>query len=117
MRMNVIEAVPGLLFKPGEFGYFAEYRFRHITEEREWHLAHEVRFGTIWDIPITGRSVALPGKWQFELAYKVSQEEGRGTDQGVAARVNWRTTLREVLTYSAKSRRSRARNWARGGAT
>lgn len=103
VRKNIIEAVPGLLFKPAEFGYFTEYRFRHITEEHEWHLAHEVRFGTIWDVPLArSEGWNLPGKWQLELAYKVSHEEGRGTDQGIAARVNWRTTIREVLAHVAK---------------
>lgn len=103
MRRNVIEVAPGLLYKPAELGYFAEYRWRHITEETEWHLAHEVQFGTIWDIPkARSEGWRLPGKWQLELAYKVSHEEGRGTDHGVTARVNWRTTLREVLTHTAR---------------
>ena len=103
VRRNIIEAAPGLLFKPGELGYFAEYRFRHLAEERDSRLAHEVQVGTIWDVPLA-RTAAwkLPGKWQLEFAYKVNHEEGRGTDHGVAARVNWRTTLREVLGGSAK---------------
>jgi hypothetical protein len=40
---------------------------------------------------------SLPGKWQIELAYRVETEEGHKTGQGVTARVNWRTTLREVI--------------------
>ncbi len=100
MRRNVIEVVPGLLYKPSEFGYFTEYRWRHITEELEWHVGHEIRLGTIWDIPIArSRKWNLPGKWQLELAYKVEHEEGRDTDHGIAARVNWRTSLREVLEH------------------
>ena len=110
VRRNIIEAAPGLLFKPGELGYFAEYRFRHITEEREWHIAHEVQFGTVWDVPLARTAQwKLPGKWQLELAYKVNHEEGRGSDQGIAARVNWRTTLREVLTGNANKSASTRR--------
>jgi hypothetical protein len=103
VRRNIIELSPGLLFKPGEVGYFGEYRWRHITEPTEWHLAHEVQVGTIWDIP-RARSAAwnLPGKWQLEFAYKFTKEEGRGNDHGVTARVNWRTTLREVLAHTAR---------------
>lgn len=99
MRKNIIEVAPGLLYKPGEFGYFAEYRWQHITEETEWHLAHEVRFGAIWDIPRARTTQwSLPGKWQLEVAFKYDHEEGRGHSQGLTARVNWRTTLREVLS-------------------
>lgn len=101
MRRNIIELNPGLLFKPGELGYFAEYRWRHITEETEWHLAHEVHFGAIWDVPLARTAKwNLPGKWQLELGYKINHEEGRGTDHGIAARVNWRTTLKEVLEHT-----------------
>lgn len=104
VRRNIIEVAPGLLFKPSEFGYFAEYRFRHIREDYGWHLSHEVQFGTIWDVPLARtQDWKLPGKWQLELAYKVGHEEGRGTDQGVSARVNWRTTLREVLEHAKVS--------------
>jgi hypothetical protein len=104
-RRNITEVAPGILFKPSEFGYFAEFRFRHIRDDYGWHLAHEVQFGTVWDIPLTRTEKwRLPGKWQVELAYKVSHEEGRDTDQGVSARVNWRTTLREVLEHAKVSK-------------
>ncbi len=100
VRANIIEVSPGLLYKPSELGYFTEYRFRHICEDQGWHLSHELQFGTIWDIPLSRTEKwRLPGKWQLELAYKLGHEEGRGSDQGVSARVNWRTTLREVLAH------------------
>lgn len=99
-RRDVIEVAPGLLFRPSELGYFAEYRFRQIREDDGNHLAHGIQFGTIWDIPLERTADwKLPGKWQLELAYKVSHEEGRERDHGVSARVNWRTTLREVLDH------------------
>jgi len=102
MRRNIIEVSPGLLYKPGELGYFAEYRWRHITEELEWHIAHEVQIGTIWDVPKSrSEKWNLPGKWQVELAYEMEQEEGRGTDHGISARVSWRTSLREVLNHTS----------------
>jgi hypothetical protein len=105
VRRNIVEVAPGLLFKPSQFGYFAEYRFRHIREDFGWHLAHEVQLGTIWDVPLARTAEwKLPGKWQLELAYKVSHEEGRETDHGISARVNWRTTLREVLEHAKVSR-------------
>ncbi len=104
VRRNIVEVVPGFLFKPSELGYFAEYHFRHIGEDAGWHLAHEVQFGTVWDIPLARTERwHLPGKWQFELAYKIGHEEGRDTDQGISARVNWRTTLREVLEHTKAS--------------
>ncbi len=98
-RRHIAEIAPGILYKPSEFGYFAEYRFRHIQEPDNWHLGHEVQVGTIWDVPLR-RSAEwhLPGKWQAEIGYRFTTEEGRGHSQGVIARVNWRTTLREVLT-------------------
>ena len=100
-RRNIVEIAPGILFKPSEFGYFAEYRYRHIRNDYGWHLEHAVQFGTIWDIPLERTEKwRLPGKWQLELAYKISHEEGRETDHGVSARVNWRTTLKEVLEHT-----------------
>lgn len=101
MRRHVVEVVPGLLFKPSQFAYFAEYRYRHIVEEQDRRLAHEIQFGTIWDIPLErSQQWKLPGKWQLEVAYRIGHEEGRETDHGISARVNWRTTLREVLEHA-----------------
>jgi hypothetical protein len=105
VRRNIIEVAPGFLFKPSELGYFAEYRFRHIREDYGWHLSHEFQFGSVWDVPLARTAEwKLPGKWQLELAYRVSHEEGRETDHGFSARVNWRTTLREVLEHAKVGR-------------
>jgi hypothetical protein len=101
VRRNIWELGPGLLYKPGEFGYFTEYRFRHIREDIGWHLGHQVQIGTIWDVPLARtEALRLPGKWQLELAYRFTHEEGRERDHGVSARVSWRTTLREVLDHA-----------------
>lgn len=100
VRRNVTEAVPGLLYKPGPFGTFAEWRARCIADETGQYLAHEGRVGVLWDVPLVrSEQWRLPGKWQLELAYKheIAGERGREPDRGVTARVTWRTTLREVL--------------------
>lgn len=97
-RRNIVEIGPGLLFKPSELGYFAQYRFRHIRNDLGWHLGHEVSSGVIWDVPLARTERwRLPGKWQVELGYKMNHEEGGERDHGVAGRVNWRTSLREVM--------------------
>lgn len=103
VRRHVIDVAPGLLYKPGQFGYFTEYRWRHISEPDGWRLGHEIQLGTIWDIPRTrSEKWKLPGKMQLELAYRVTHEEGRETDHGIKARVSWRTSLREVLNHRAQ---------------
>ena len=101
-RRHIAEVAPGLLYKPSELGYFVEYRFRHFQEPDNWHLGHEVQIGSVWDVPLRRTaSWNLPGKWQVEIAYRVTTEEGHRTGQGISARVNWRTTLREVLDHLA----------------
>ena len=104
VRRDITELAPGLLYKPGEFGYFAEYRFRHLREDDGTRLGHEARFGTIWDVPLARTAKwSLPGKWQLDLACKAGKEEGRERDVGFTARVNWRTTLREVFEPSKRA--------------
>ncbi len=105
VRRDIAEIAPGLLYKPGEFGYFAEYHGRHLHEDDGVRLGHEVRVGTIWDVPLARTAkLGLPGKWQIDLAGKAGKEEGRDRELGISARVNWRTTLREVLTPVKQSR-------------
>ena len=48
----------------------------------------------VWPYP-------LNHEWQAELAYKVGHEEGHRTDQGIFARVSWKTSLREVLNHAS----------------
>ena len=99
-RRDILEAAPGLLYKPGELGWFTEYRLRRIHDDEGNHLGHEFQVGSVWDVPLARTEKwKLPGKWQVELAYKVDLEEGRERDHGISARVNWRTTLREVLQH------------------
>lgn len=102
-KMHIVEVAPGLLYKPNEFGVFGEYRFRHIELNIGSHLAHDSKVGVLWDVPLArSQRRKLPGKWQLELAYKYNREEGMETDQGVTARVSWRTSLREILRAPQK---------------
>jgi hypothetical protein len=101
MRRHIIEVAPGILYKPSQLGYFTEYRFQHIGQPDDWHLRHEIRVGTIWDIPLArSEKWRLPGKWQLELGYHFSHEEGQKHGHGLLTRVNWRTSLREVLEHT-----------------
>jgi hypothetical protein len=110
IRQHIGQIAPGILYKPGEYGVFAEYDFRHLDEDEGYRLSHGGRIGPIWDIPLSKtRRWKLPGKWQIELAYKVVKEEGRKIDHGVAARVRVRTTLREVLESDLTKRLRRDR--------
>lgn len=102
LHRNVIQVEPGVLYKPGEFGAFVDYSFRHFSEDAGSHLGHEFKIGPIWDVPLARSATwGLPGKWQVELAYRYSTEEGVGRSQGIDARVHWRTSLREMLNQSA----------------
>lgn len=98
VRQHIATIAPGFLYKPGIYGGFFEYEFRHLQEDDGYRLSHGGKIGMIWDVPRTkSQSWKLPGKWQIELAYKLVKEEGRGVDQGIVTRVRLRTTLREVL--------------------
>lgn len=100
---NIIEVAPGVLYKPGEFGGFFNYSFRHFADDIGTHLGHEAKIGGIWDVPLARTAKwGLPGKWQVELGYRYTTEEGVSRSQGFTARVHWRTTLREMLSQSAK---------------
>jgi hypothetical protein len=100
VRRHVFSVTPSVLYKPGEFGGLVQYSWRHIEDQvMGTHLGHEIKVGPIWDVPLwRTQSWGLPGKWQVEVAQRVTFEEGRKTTQGVTLRVRWRATLREVLS-------------------
>jgi hypothetical protein len=103
IHQDISEVAPGILYKPGEFGGFFNYAFRYYDQSAGSHLGHEAKLGGIWDVPIARTAKwGLPGKWQIELAYRYTTEEGIGHSQGVTARVHWKTTLREILNQSSK---------------
>lgn len=99
-----------LLYKPGELGASFEYSFRYFEDaDIGCHLGHEFKAGPIWAVPLwRTRSWGLPGKWQVDVAYRVTTEEGRDLSQGIAVRVNWRTTIREVFSKKAYVRKPRS---------
>jgi len=103
VRRHVFNFTPSILYMPGEFGGSFEYSFRYIEDDEiGCHLGHEFKAGPIWDVPRRRtRSWGLPGKWQVDLAYRVTLEEGRSLSQGVSVRVDWRTTIREVFSKKA----------------
>ena len=102
-RRNIIEVAPGVLYKPGEFGGFVNYAFRHYSEDMASHLGHEAKIGGIWDVPLARSAKwGLPGKWQVELGYRYTTEEGVSRSQGITTRVHWRTTLHEIMGQSSK---------------
>ncbi len=105
-KQHLVEVIPGVLYKPGEFGYFAEYTFHHyaIEDGGGAYLGHEVKVGAIWDVPLARtQKWRLPGKWQLEVAYKFDHDEGYAIHNGITTRVSWRTTLKELLNRTKKS--------------
>lgn len=100
VRRHVVEAVPGLLYKPGPVGGFAEYRLRAVEEKAARYNVHEARIGAVWEVPRErSKKWRLPGSWQIEAAYRheFTGERGREPESGFVTRVTWRTTMREVL--------------------
>jgi hypothetical protein len=94
VRRNITEIAPGLLYKPGEYGAFVQYALRFQQEPNGSRLVHQGKIGVIWDMPLDkSRRWHMPGKWQFELGYKITDEEGYQADHGIHARVKWRTDL------------------------
>jgi hypothetical protein len=99
-RRHVAVFAPSFLYKPNEFGTFVQYSFRHFDEPGNNHLGHEYQLGVIWDVPLVRtQKWKLPGKWQIELGFKTTVEEGYPTDRGLSLRVRWRTNLRQVLHW------------------
>jgi hypothetical protein len=97
-REHIAEFAPGILYKPGKYGYFFEYDFQHINEDSGYRLLHGQKIGVIWEVPTTrSRRWRLPGKWQIELAARIIEEEGQNIRYGLVTHVRVRTTLREVL--------------------
>jgi len=109
VRRHVFTITPSILYKPGEFGGFVEYSWRHIEDQVVGtHLGHEIKAGPVWDIPLwRTQSWGLPGKWQVEFSERISFEEGQKTGHGETLRVRWRSTFREVFSKKSYERKPR----------
>jgi len=107
IRRHVFIVTPSVLYKPGEFGAFASYSWRLFDDETiGQHFGYEIKAGPIWDIPLwRTQSWGLPGKWQIELAGRLTFEEGMPNDKGISARVRWRTSIREVFSKKSYQRK------------
>lgn len=107
LRRHVFNVSPSVLYKPGEFGAFVSYSWRIFDDENVGHhLGHEVKAGPIWDIPLwRTQSWGLPGKWQLEVAGRLTLEEGQPDDTGISVRVRWRTSLREIFSKKSYQRK------------
>jgi hypothetical protein len=107
LRRHVFIASPSVLYKPGEFGASVSYSWRVFDDEHIGrHFGHEIKAGPIWDLPLwRTQSWGLPGKWQVELAGRVTFEEGLPVDKGISARVRWRTSIREVFSKKSYERK------------
>ena len=109
VRRHGFALTNGVLYKPGEFGGFVEYSWRHIEDQvLGTHLGHEFKVGPIWDIPLwRTQSWGLPGKWQIEFSERLTFEEGRDTSRGESLRVRWRSTFPEVFSKKSYQRKPR----------
>ena len=107
LRRHVFIASSSALYKPGEFGASVSYSWRVFDDEHVGrHFGHEIKAGPIWDLPLwRTQSWGLPGKWQVELAGRVTFEEGLPVDKGISARVRWRTSVREVFSKKSYQRK------------
>lgn len=109
IRRHVLSITPGLLYKPGEFGGFIEYSWRHLEDQAAGtHLAHEIKIGPIWDIPLwRTQSWGLPGKFQVEFSERFSFEVGQKNSRGENLRVRWSITRQEFFSKKSYERRPR----------
>ncbi len=94
-RQHIAEVIPGVIYMPGELGYVLQYTFRHIDEPMEDRLAHAYRAGIIWEVP-RERSAQwnIPGTWQIEASYELTDEEERSLDHAILLRARVRLELR-----------------------
>jgi len=101
VHRHVLDLRLGVLYKPNQYGGFAEYAAHFLFEDHGERTAQDYKIGGIWDVPQRRtKAYRLPGKWQIELAYRISHEDGVGLSQGVSLRVRVRTNLRELLSPS-----------------
>lgn len=105
VRRHEFDITPGIIYKPTELGYFAEYTLRFIEEPNDHRRAHIYTVGFIWDPPRSRtRLLRLPGNWQFELGYRLTDEQQRSIGHSIQFRARWRGDLREILQWGNRLR-------------
>lgn len=105
IRRHEFDITPGIIYKPGELGYFAEYTLRFIEEPNDNRRANVYTAGFIWDPPRSRtRLLRLPGNWQFELGYRLTDEQNRSVRHSVQFRARWRGDLRQILKWGSQLR-------------
>jgi len=107
VRTRTIAVTPAILYKPGEFGIYAEYGLRFYDHRLlGYTLGHEIKAGPIWDIPLwRTRSWGLPGKWQIEYSVRYTIDQaGNPNSNFNSIRVRWRSTPKEVFSKKSYKR-------------
>ncbi len=93
VRTSVFSVTPAILYKPNEFGLYAEYGWRFYDHRLLGNtVGHEIKVGPIWDIPLwRTRSWGLPGKWQIEYAMRYTVDQAGSANFNFSfVKVRWR---------------------------
>ena len=98
LRQDIFEISPGVLYKPEQLGYFFQYTLRHTDEPTEYRIAHVYHAGVVWDVPPEqSQSLRLPGRWQVEAGYELTDEQRRSVNHSITVRIRWRGDLKALL--------------------
>jgi hypothetical protein len=103
-RTNVTEISPGLLYKPGNLGYLAEYTLRFLDEETGDRIGHVYTVGLLWDVPEKYVPRFLPGRWRVDVGYRLTDEDERDLHHSVHTRVHVRFDFRQFMREVQKGR-------------
>lgn len=103
IKRHEFDITPGVIYKPGELGYFVDYTLRFIDEPGDNRRANIYTAGLIWDPPEERtRGFGLPGDWQFDIGYQLTDEQERSVRHSIQLRARWRGTFREVVRWSER---------------
>ena len=90
LRVNKSEFSPGILYQPNELGYLLEYTYRALDEETGFRKAHVYSFGLLWDVPNRRVPRLLPGEWEIDTIYRLTDEDERSIRHSLDVRVKVR---------------------------
>lgn len=97
LRVNKSEVSPGLLYQPNELGYLLEYTYRALDEETGFRKAHVYAVGLLWDVPPKRVPRLLPGDWQIDLIYRLTDEDERDLRHSLDLRARIRFDFPQFL--------------------